>query len=259
MEILIIYVIKTLLLPVASLLFLCFLGLLLLRQRNFAVILICFALTTLLILSLPVVAKYIAISQETHPPIDIASLDEFKPQAIVIVGGGLRGMAPEYPQQVTLSDNSLTRIRYGSLLARQTGLPILVSGGKVIDDALPSEAEVMAKVLYNEFSQTVQWQEHESRNTEENALYTSKILNTQGIKRIILVTHAFHMPRAVLQFQHQGLQVKPAPTVFFSKTRPLNILSFIPSVSALSLNTLFIHEMMGRTWMTIKNYKNPNG
>ena len=78
MDIFIIYVIKTLLLPLSSLLLLNIIGLFLLqRQRTFAVILISFSLGLLLLLSLPVVTKYLAATQEIYPPINNNAAHKF--------------------------------------------------------------------------------------------------------------------------------------------------------------------------------------
>ncbi|NOR79474.1 MAG: YdcF family protein, partial [Methyloprofundus sp.] len=168
MDIFIIYVIKTLLLPIASLLILSIAGLFLLPlQRTLAVTLISFSLIILLVLSLPVVAKHLAATQEIYSPLNSAALNTFSAQAIVVLGGGLQSPAPEYEQQVTLKSRTLARVRYAALLAKQTQLPLLVSGGKVFKEELPSEAEVMTAVLKNEFNQKVSWQEWNSRNTAE--------------------------------------------------------------------------------------------
>lgn len=253
MDIYIIYIIKTLLLPVASLLILSIAGIFLIpRQQGLAIKLISFSLVTLLLLSLPVVTKYLAGTQEIYSPVNNTVLNDFSAQAIVVLGGGLRKPAPEYKQPATLKNRTLARVRYAALLARQTHLPILVSGGKVLKTDSPSEAEVMATVLQNEFKQKVRWQENNSRNTAENALYTEKILTSAGIQRIILVTHALHMRRAVEQFKRQGLNVIPAPTVFLSRTESLSIFSFLPSAKALANSSLVIHEIIGRTWYLLR-------
>lgn len=253
MDIYIIYVIKTLLLPIASLLLLSIAGLILLpRNQPLSMTLMSFSLITLLLLSLPVVAKYLAATQEIYPPLNNATLDSFSAQAIVVLGGGLRSPAPEYEQQITLKNRTLLRVRYAALLAQQTQLPLLVSGGKVLKADNPSEAEIMAAVLINEYSQQVNWQEGSSRNTAENALYTQKILSKQGVRRIILVTHALHMRRAVEQFQLHGFHVMPAPTVFWSRSNELDVFSFLPAASALQRSSLVIHEIMGRAWYKLR-------
>lgn len=253
MDIFIIYVIKTLLLPLSSLLVIGVSGLYLLDQnRNFAVMLISFSFLTLWLLSLPLVTRYLAATQEIYPPLNNKALENFSAQAIVILGGGLRKPAVEYTQQVTLKDNTLVRVRYGAILAKQTHLPLLVSGGMVLDSELPSEAEVISDILNNEFHQSVRWQEHRSRNSAENARYTQKILHQEGIQRILLVTHALHMRRAVEQFEQQGLQVLAAPTEFLSGSGKIDVFSFLPSAKALEKNSLVIHEIMGRAWYKLR-------
>ena len=227
-------------------------GLFLIQQRNHAVAIISLSLVSLLLLSLPIVSKLLAATQEKYPPIKLTSVDDVAAQAIVVLGGGLRAVAPEYENQVTLSHYSLERIRYAAQLAKQTKLPLLVSGGIVLDPNLPPEAEIMADVLNNEFNQAVRWQEKESRNTAENAKYSQQMLSQDGIKRIILVTHALHMYRSVQQFHNQGLQVLPAPTVFISKQRIIFPFSFLPSASALENSSFAIHEIMGRAWYELR-------
>lgn len=253
MDIFIIYVIKTLLLPIASLLFISIAGLFLIRRHpSLAMLFISFSVVTLLLLSLPIVAKYLAAAQEIYPALNMAALHEPSPQAIVILGGGLRKPAVEYQQKVTLKHYTLARVRYGAIIAKKTQLPVLVSGGKVLNDKWPSEAEIMRNVLINEFNQAVHWQESRSRNTAENALYTQEILHKEGIQRIILVTHALHMRRAVEQFEQQDLKVIPAPTVFLSKAQKIDIFSFLPTVTALQDSSLVIHEIIGRIWYALR-------
>ncbi|TXL23262.1 hypothetical protein BMR03_03245, partial [Methylococcaceae bacterium HT2] len=234
-------------------LFLNILGLFLLqRQRTFAVILISFSLSLLLLLSLPVVTKYLAATQEIYPPLNNNAAQQFSAQAIVVLGGGIRKPAPEYLQKVTLKNRTLARVRYAALLARQAHLPLLVGGGKILKKDLPAEAEVMTAVLSNEFNQKVRWQESNSRNTTENARCTHRILSKNGVQRIILVTHALHMRRAVEQFELQGFAVMPAPTVFLSRTGSLDLFSFLPSATALEHSSLVIHEIMGRVWYKLR-------
>ncbi|BCG65940.1 MAG: hypothetical protein methR_P3812 [Methyloprofundus sp.] len=253
MDIFILYIIKTLLLPLASLLIISIIGILLIRRKPLiAQKLLSFSLGTLLLLSMPIVAKHLAASQEIYPPLDKVAIHDFAAQAIVVLGGGLREPAPEYQQLAALKSGTLERVRYAAKIAKQTQLPILTTGGKVFDSDLPSEAELMAKVLTDEFGQPVHWQEENSRNTAENASYTQDILIQEGISRIILVTHAYHMQRAVKQFQGQGFQVLPAPTVLLAHSDTLNILSFLPSASALQKSTLTLHEIMGIIWYELR-------
>lgn len=253
MDIYIIYVIKTLLLPISSLLIISIAGLLLLsHQKVLAMILLASSLSILLLLSLPWVTKHLASTQEIYPPLIDSMLNQTTAQAIIVLGGGLRYPAPEYPQEVNLKSNTLVRIRYAARLAKKTQLPLLVSGGSVFETDLPSEATLMSQVLINEFNQAVKWQEGKSHNTAENAAYSYQILNNIGVQRIILVTHALHMRRAVEQFEKQGFQVIPAPTDFLSWPATNNLFNFLPSAKALEKSTLVIHEVMGRVWYKLR-------
>ncbi len=63
---------------------------------------------------------------------DMSKVNSANPEVIVILGGGRRKGALETPteyKQQDLSPNSMERLRYGARLAKQTKLPILVTGG----------------------------------------------------------------------------------------------------------------------------------
>jgi uncharacterized SAM-binding protein YcdF (DUF218 family) len=132
-------------------------------------------------------------------------------QAIVVLGGGMEPYAPEYsdPQ---LNARSHERLRYGIWLARKTALPIAYSGGAGWTSATTtSEALTAQKSMPDYGSLTLKWTESTSRNTEQNAQNTAKILQKDGIKKIALVTHTWHMPRAQRYFAQAGFEVTAAP------------------------------------------------
>ena len=164
-----------------------------------------------------------------------------KAQAIVILSGGLRRDAPEYGGD-TLGRLSLERVRYGAKVAKETGLPVLVTGG-VVQEGRP-EAEVMKEALEREFGVPVRWTEIRSRNTRENAQRSAEILRPAGVTRIVLVAHAFDIPRARGEFEAAGLAVVPAPTLIpdleFEWPR-----SLIPGMSALMGSYYALYELLG--------------
>ena len=125
---------------------------------------------------------------------------------------------------------------------------MLVTGGTVFDASRPAEAELVQHILTEEFQLPAQWLETNSRNSWENAVLSQAILKKAGIKRIYLVTQAWHMPRARMAFEAVGLEVIQAPTGFLhghgDSEIPL-ILDFLPSSSALQANYIFAHELMG--------------
>jgi len=168
--------------------------------------------------------------------------------AIVILGGGTYINAPEYGADAP-SMETLVRLRYGAHLYRALKKPVLVTGGTVLGN-IP-EAVTMKSVLDREFQAPVQWVEQISRNTMENARLSYGLLNTAGIRRIYLVTHAWHMPRAQLAFQHYGFEVIPAGTAYATRFQ-LTLLDFLPNASALLNSSQVFHEVIGIGWYHLR-------
>lgn len=205
-------------------------------------------LFSLFVLSLPVTSAFLAKLLEKN--YDLVTSEA---QAIVVLGSGLRRSAIEYGNKPTVSNRTLERLRYAAVLNRQTGLPVLVSGGHVFNEDELSESEIMAAVLEKEFNVPVHWQETKSHNTRENALFSQGILQREHINRILLVTHAFHLPRAMIEFKHASFTVFPAPTVYFS--RPYDTVSWhdiIPAPSALMISGFILHEYLGMLWYQLR-------
>ena len=204
--------------------------------------LIIFTLILFYILSIPIFAERALQTLEvpTRPNSEIN-----KVQAIVILGGGTYIEAPEYGGH-TVSPYGLERVRYGAYLHRHTGKPILVTGGDLFDIG-SSGAEQMKSVLENEFHILVEWSENNSRDTRESAYNSFSILRKNKITHIALVTHAWHMPRAIKEFERAGFKVTPASTAYVNK-RNKNLFSFIPSVDAFLKSRLFIREAIGILW-----------
>lgn len=202
--------------------------------------------------SAPFVAHQLATAIEIYPATSPAALRDRRIQAIVILGGGRRGYAPEHGTP-TVSEHAIERLRYGALLHRATRIPLLVTGGVVLGGG-PSEAELMAEVLTRDFYVTVRWQERGARNTEGNARLTRAMLDAEGIERIALVSHASHLYRAVEMFEDQGFEVLPAPTVFWGDPRPQPTVwtDFLPGTRALVRVRLLLHEFVGRIWYRLR-------
>jgi uncharacterized SAM-binding protein YcdF (DUF218 family) len=128
--------------------------------------------------------------------------------AIVVLGGGLDREAPEYGSP-GLGAGPLERLRYGAWLSRATGIPLAVSGGAgwggPRDEAgaapVPAEADIMAGIAAEDFGRPLRWREAASRDTRENAANTVALLAPQGVREIVVVTHGWHMPRALRDFR----------------------------------------------------------
>jgi len=237
------------LLPPLNLLLIGIAGVLLWHKHpRIARALVAASLALLWLLSTPYVAENLLQQLEGAP---IA----FDPKtqtadAIVVLGGGTYFHAPEYGGDTT-GEDTLVRLRYGAKLQRATGKPVLVTGGKPLGNNL-SEAQQMKNVLDSEFKIPVQWTEDASDNTWENARFSYQILKPLGIKRIYLITHAWHMPRSVRAFQSAGFEVVPAPTAYTIRHQT-DLLDFLPDTEALHNSKIFMHELIGLLWYRLRS------
>jgi uncharacterized SAM-binding protein YcdF (DUF218 family) len=161
--------------------------------------------------------------------------------AIVILGGGVRRGAVEYGGD-TVGRLTLDRVRYGARVARETGLPVLVTGG-TMEPGERTEAEIMKAVLESEFSVPVRWTEDQSRNTRQNAQFSARLLGESRIRKVVLVAHEFDMRRAQAEFEAAGIEVVPAPTLLMRKG-PLRLTDLVPNIRAAERNYFALYEML---------------
>jgi uncharacterized SAM-binding protein YcdF (DUF218 family) len=235
---------KGLILPPTGLLLLALLGLALLGRHPRAGRALAVAATiTLLALSTPIVSTALVRLLDDSPPLDLARAKSA--QAIVIPGGGVRRNALEYGGD-TLGRLTLERVRYGARLAKQTGLPVLVTGGSVIGNTAP-EATLMREALENEFGVKVGWVESRSRNTRENAAFSASILHSQGIRRVIVIAHSFDVRRTLQEFARADLEAIAAPTMLPSPDIDWPG-DFLPGVANLQTSYYASYETAAIIW-----------
>ena len=244
-------ILAALILPPAGLLIVALLGLWLIarhqgRQRTFGIVLISAALSALLALSIPAVGQRLLASLERFPPISNEQLGQV--QAIVVLGGGMNFDAPEYGGD-TVNFYTLERLRYAARLARASHLPILVTGGAPAGGS--AEAQAMREILTREFGVAVKWTESASLDTAENAHFSAPPLKAAGITRIALVSHGWHLPRAVPLFEREGLRVTPAPTAF-TKPTPDAVFNWLPN--DLRRSRLALNEYLGRAVNVLQDW-----
>ena len=170
------------------------------------------------------------------------------PTAIVVLGGGMEPLAPEYGV-ANLQHYSLERLRYGIWLGRETGLPLAFSGGVgwAQPDAMP-EAQVAARIAANEFGRPLKWIEDGSRDTRENAARSVALLRAAGIRRIVLVTHGWHMPRALRAFEAAAgsdIRIEAAP-MGLARGTDTPALTWMPTTQGMALVRNVLRELLGR-------------
>lgn len=224
-------------------------GLLLLRRhRRTAVSLIAVSTLTLYGLSTPWAGSALLRSLETAPPVTAEALSRV--DAIVVLGGGRRLAAAEFGGD-TLSGLSLERLRYAARLHRASGRPLLVTGG-MPDGGTVSEGALMRDTLVHDFGIGPRWVETASQTTWDNARLSAPLLKSDGVRRIALVTHAWHLRRAAPQFAAQGFTVVPAG-VHFSTPRIDSALSLLPSPQGLRDSAFALHEWLGILWYKLRS------
>lgn len=151
--------------------------------------------------------------------------------ALVVLGGG------SYNTGI-LKEDSMKRLLTAITLHKKTGLPIILSGGA---ENLP-DAEIMKSLLLDfGVDKRDILTEVKSRDTRENALYVKNLCHQRNYRRLILITSAYHMPRAVELFKKEGLYVIPYPTDFKRDMR-YNLYSLLPKMSVLNDSVKALRE-----------------
>jgi uncharacterized SAM-binding protein YcdF (DUF218 family) len=197
--------------------------------------------------------RYPALNLE-RPELDVG--------AIVVLGAGVDFSAPEYWDPgapsfgVDVADSlGLQRLAYAAYLSRATGLPIVLSGGASGSSNGRTIAEAMNVTLTRDFGLPARWLEEQSSSTMENAEYVAPLLREHGIHKIYLVTHAWHMWRAMIAFERTGIEVVPAPTGFVARSESF-LQDFLPSSQALHLAYYGIYEWLGIAWYRLNDEGN---
>jgi uncharacterized SAM-binding protein YcdF (DUF218 family) len=223
-------------------------GLLLLHLRpRIARGLLWLAVLGLLAFAMPAVSETLLVALESG--LDTTPPATDPPQAIVILGAeSIRTGGPSPGNQV--GRLTLERLRAGAELQRRTGLPVLVTGGTTQEHEPPVGA-LMARSMQDDFRVPVRWTETESRDTWENAVDSAAILHAAGIHSVYVVTHSWHMRRALDAFARTDLVATPAPTSLDRSTPP-GWHDFLPRVSAWQSGYYAMHEWVGRAWYALR-------
>lgn len=176
--------------------------------------------------------------------------DLTKAQAIVVLGGSVvLGNGRDIPD--VLGSVSLERVSYAAAAYRQLHLPVLVSGGTP-QPGHQSEAQLMAAALQQDFATPVSWSEDRSRTTWENALFSAAILKPAGLTTVVLVSQAWHLPRAVWAFEKAGLAALPWPAPR-AASHADSIGDFIPTLAALDDSLRALHELIGTVYYRLRH------
>lgn len=223
-----------LLLPPGGLLLVAAAGAWLLTRRRWGWVLLLAPLVALWLLATPIVGEALTRLAERYPALDLGRSTQAR--AIVILSGGHPRWAPEYGGPAA-GGELLERVSYGAYVARRTGLPVLISG-------TAADVASMEAVLSRDFGIHARWIDGQSRDTFDNAEFSSRLLEADGIHRILLVTSSDHEWRATREFISAGMAVEPAPVhVWLPHDHVLP--DYLPQADGLLQSTHALHELIG--------------
>ena len=205
----------------------------------------------LVILSMPIVSDkliaYLESDYELIKPSKVESAD-----AIVVLSGMVKTIQTKNGLDYEWGE-AADRIFAGIDLFKSNKAPVLIlTGGKLPWSIGVPEGEYLRDVAIDLgvpkkdilITENVE-------NTDQEAKAIKKILLLDNPK-VILVTSAFHMPRAQLVFEAAGINVIPFPVDFIIGAQKLTFMSFIPSAGSFSSTSFFVREMIGRTYYSLK-------
>jgi len=221
------------------------------RETRRRLLLLALPLLLLSLCSTPLVS-YLALGSLEWSYLPLADRPD-DAQAIVVLAGSLN-LLDDDGRQVELGEDTLYRcLRAADLYRRGKPCPVLLSGGRVDPDSPgPPLAAAMRDFLRGQgVADNDLIVEDHSRTTFENAVQSGRRLAERSIRKIVLVTDAAHLRRAVACFRKQGLEVVPCGCRYRAARLEWSAWTFLPDSSAASGFQEAWHEWLGAAWYRV--------
>jgi uncharacterized SAM-binding protein YcdF (DUF218 family) len=199
-------------------------------------------LISLYVLSTPIASNYLlTVLQANYSQIKLSELAMQRDVKAIVV------LAP-----LNSADN-LSTYQYTAAAAKATGLPLLVTGNNyLLSSSLEgstTSVEKMAKSLAKDFGVTgAIWIEKNGLSIKDNASLSKKILDQNGIKKILLVTQGYSIKKADAKFKAKGISVIPAPIVNNKVNKEYQLRNFIPRAECLMRSSTFFYMLLEGFW-----------
>ncbi len=201
------------------------------------------------VLSLPAITTMLGYSLEKKCP-PTALNDIPKADAIVVLGGGIGSTESglPYPECYPASD----RVVMAARLYHAGKAPLIVPTGSATTTAEMPLLQTMR------IPSSVILCEEEARDTAENASKTIELLRKRGCKRVLLVTSAWHMPRATMLFQDKEIEFIPVGCDYEATLARLEaeaspLWMKLPTPSALAQTSVYLKEYLGILFYSFRN------
>jgi len=171
---------------------------------------------------------------------------------IVVLGGAIETRLSAARDQLVVNDAGERQIAMADLARRYPQARLVFSGGSgSLKQGHVSEAEIVGRTAETlGLPRTRLILEDRSRNTHENAAFTADMVKPKPGERWLLVTSAWHMPRAVGCFRAAGFTVQAYP-VDYRTAGPQDALRFNGFASD-GLTTL---DLMTKEWIGLVAYR----
>ena len=217
-------------------------------SRKLAGVVFCVTLIFYLLCTSLIAEKTMGWLEEMHTP--PANVENSGADVIVLLGGGAISQVPDVDGVGALCASPANRLLTAVRLQKLLNVPILISGGQVYSDS-GAEAEISARILKSlGVPEEKIITETKSINTAQNARYSAAILREMNFLKPLLVTSAFHMNRAMLNFNLQRFKPIAYPTDFTVAHNPtFHYTKLRPQAEALLLNVTVLQELL-RTCVT---------
>jgi uncharacterized SAM-binding protein YcdF (DUF218 family) len=175
-------------------------------------------------------------------------------EAIVVLSSAVFPPCPPIPTP-RLGADTYERCQYAAWLhTHWKPLPVLACGGMGDPEDLPPYSLVMRQALEREgVPPSAIWIEGRSLSTHENAVFGAELLRQKGIRKIVLVTEAYHMPRAADCFRKAGIVVVPAACGYRSY-HTFHAEELLPGWEPIAWNEDALHEGVGLAWYWMRGW-----
>ena len=221
-------------------------AIMLIKKKNYGigVLMLIFAASVYTACLGPLANKLMLPLENTYAQLNVKDISSH--DVYVVLGGGIHSNAPNLEGEGSPTGDALHRIVYAFRLYRIQPLPIIVSSGKAYQCQRP-EAPVLKRYLFQMgVPEKDIYTDSKSRNTYENADDVKNLCAKMTCNKIILITSAFHMKRAVYAFKHAGLtNIVPAPTDYKVNRTCYNFMDYMPNIEALDNTYRAMHEYVG--------------
>lgn len=212
------------------------------------------ALALLWVASAPVVSQSLVRFVEGSQVVRLSPEQVEAAHAVVVLGGMSTTVRAGPPPPALIREWSEAADRFAAgveLFRAGKGARLVFTGGRLPWERLPEtegdwlRGQAIAQGVPAEAILVTGPVE----NTAQEAQAVAQML-PRG--RIILVTSAFHMPRACALFEAQGLQVVPYPVDFRVPEQDMTVMDWLPSAEALKLTDMAWRELLGRAYYWVK-------